>query len=342
MTTVPQYTATTTADGTVTTSSPLHFSLNTDPDPVRVSQPAHFVLVGSRRSVTPIECRKITVTVPTGNNSHHLTPNLGSVSPQISLPDWTPATNTATKTITFTPTSGHAEIGRDHGVTVQLMSMPINAEVGSAELRIGLEWRDAGYGDDEPWVTGTTIFDIGKFPPSFHLANFKAEELIIDNGDSVTLTWEARGVSSLKLLYDAAEISVIDWTTWTISNISHTTVFYLRATVQVGNNTVERTLSTTVTVRVPDLEVRTLTVLRSITASGNISTTDGNISTTAGTVSGKNVTATTVTATGDISTTNGNISTINGTVSGRNISATAGTVTATGQPRSTAVPPDPA
>jgi hypothetical protein len=30
-------------------------------------------------------------------------------------------------------------------------------------------------------------------------------------------------------------------------------VFYLRATVQVGTNTVERTLSTTVTVRVPDL-----------------------------------------------------------------------------------------
>ncbi|MEV0032672.1 discoidin domain-containing protein [Nocardia sp. NPDC050793] len=250
-------------------TSPLHFDLNTNPDPVRVSpssgdpQRADIVLVGSRRSATAIECRKITLTVPTGNNSPDLTPDLTSASAQISLPDWTPTTNTATKTITFTPASGHAEIGRDQGVTVQLMGMRINTEIGSAPLRIDLEWREAGL--DDPWETGTTIFDIGKFPPNFHLANFIAEPLIIDNNGSVELNWEASGASSLRLLYDTAEVNVLNLTTYPVNNVTHTTVFYLRATVQVGNNTVERTLSTTVTVRVPDLEVSNLTVLGALT-----------------------------------------------------------------------------
>ncbi|MGF6885078.1 hypothetical protein ABIA39_003347 [Nocardia sp. GAS34] len=266
MTTVPRYTATTVtaADGSVSNSPPLHFDLNTDPDPVRISpstgdpRRADFVMVGSRRSGTAIECRKITITVPTGTNSPDLTPDLASVSAQISLPGWTPITNTATKTITFTPASGHTEIGRDQGVTVQLMGMRINTEIGSAPLRIDLEWREAGY--DDPWDVGTTIFDIGKFPPSFHLANFMADQLIIDNGDSVNLDWEASGVSSLRLLYDVADVNVLDKTTYPINDLGHTTVFYLRATVQVGNNTVERTLSVTVTVRVPDLEVGNLIV----------------------------------------------------------------------------------
>jgi hypothetical protein len=266
MTTIPQYTATavTTIDGSVTNSPPLHFDLNTDPDPVRVSpssgtpQRADFVLVGSRRSATPIECRKITVTVPTGNNSPDLTPDLTSAAADCSLPGWTPVTNNAAKTITFTPASGHSEIGRDQGVTVQLMGMRINTEIGSAPLRIDVEWREAGY--DDPWETGTTVFDIGKFPPSFHLANFAAEQLIIENSGSVKLNWEASGVSSLRLLYDAADINVMNLSTYPVNNITRTTVFYLRATVQVGTNTVERTLSTTVTVLIPDLDVGRLTV----------------------------------------------------------------------------------
>ncbi|WP_280316224.1 discoidin domain-containing protein [Nocardia abscessus] len=266
--TIPQYTATTT-DGTVNNASPLHFDLNTNPDPVRVSpstgdpQRADFVLVGSRRSISAIQCRKITVTVPTGNNSPDLTPDLNSVSADISLPGWTPVTNTNSKTITFTPASGHAEIGRDQGVTIQLMGMRINTVVGSAPLRIDLEWREAG-DDNEPWASGTVVFDIGKFPPDFHVANFMADPLIIDNNGAVKLEWEASGVSSLRLLYDAADINVLNLTTYPVNNITRTTVFYLRATVQVGTNTVERTLSVTVTVLIPDLDVGRLTVHKEI------------------------------------------------------------------------------
>ncbi|MEV0032673.1 discoidin domain-containing protein [Nocardia sp. NPDC050793] len=266
MTTIPQYTATT--DGSITSDPPLTFDLNTTPDPVRVSpasgdpQRADFVLVGSRRGPTTIECRKVTVVVPTGENSPDLTPDLASASAQISLADWTPTTNTADKTITFTSASGSAEIGRDEGVTVQLMGMRINSVVGTALLRLEVEWREAG--SDDQWETGITTFDIGKFPAEFDLVGFMAEELVIDNGGSAELNWEAKGVSSLRLLYDAADVNVMNLTTYTVKHLAKTTVFYLRATVQVGNNTVERVLSTTVTVRVPDMEIGNLRVVGSL------------------------------------------------------------------------------
>ncbi|MEV6431688.1 discoidin domain-containing protein [Nocardia sp. NPDC051463] len=280
MTTIPQYTATTATTGSsVSNDPPLTFDLNTAPDPVRVSpasgdaQRADFVLVGSRRSSDAIECRRITVVVPTGENSPDLTPDLTSASAAISLPDWTPTTNPAAKTITFTPTSGSAEIGRDEGVTVQLMGMRINSVVGTALLRLEVEWREAG--SDDQWETGTSTFDIGKFPAGFDLVDFIAEQSVIDNGGSVEFNWEAQGVSSLRLLYDVADINVMNLTTFTVNHLARTTVFYLRATVQVGNNTVERVLSTTVTVRVPDLEVENLRVVGSLMVDWPIQITAG-------------------------------------------------------------------
>ncbi|MEU4300883.1 hypothetical protein [Kitasatospora aureofaciens] len=271
MATIPQITATEEPDGLSgeKAAPPLYFELSTNPDPVRVSpssgdpERADFVLVGSRRSTLAIDCRKVIVNVSTGNNSPDLTPDLNSVNAQISLAGWTATTNTTAKTITFTPTSGHATIGPAQGITIQLMGMRINTVVGSSPLRIDVEWAESG---DDYWTTDSTVIDVGKFPPDFVLRNFIPEQLVIDNGGSVKLNWEAGGASSLKLLYDVAEVNVLGRSTYTVNNVRSTTVFYLRATVQVGTGTVERILSTTVTVRVPDLEVRNLKVTGDLTA----------------------------------------------------------------------------
>ncbi|WP_431962250.1 hypothetical protein [Nocardia sp. bgisy134] len=262
MSIIGQYAAT---DGVhVSSSAPLYFELHTDPDPVRISpssgdpERADFVLVGSRRSGLAIECRKITITVPTGPNSGDLTPDITSIAPQISLAEWTPRTDPAAKTITFTPTTEFTVIDRGDGVTIQLMDARINSVVGSTMLAIAMEWREVD--GDGAWETGSVTINVGKFPPDFRLDNLTTDDPIIENGGSARLTWEAGGVSSLKLLYDVAEIDVTNKTTYTVPNISRTTVFYLRGTVQAGNDTVERTLAVTITVRVPDLEVGHLTV----------------------------------------------------------------------------------
>ncbi|MFF3002338.1 hypothetical protein ACFVTF_05955 [Kitasatospora sp. NPDC057940] len=248
---------------------PLYFELNTNPDPVRISPSnsdparADFILVGSRRSTLAIDCRKITINIPTGPNSPDLTSDLNSATAQISLPGWTATTNTTAKTITFTPTSGHATIGRGDGVTLQLMGLRINTVVGSSPLRIDVEWAESG---DDYWSTDSLTIDVGKFPADFVLRNFISEQFVIENGGSVKLNWEASGASSLKLLYDVAEVNVLNQSTYTVNNVRHSTVFYLRATVQSGTDTVERILSATVTVRIPDLEVANLVVNGTITA----------------------------------------------------------------------------
>ena len=258
--TILQTTVTSDEDPTAAATA-LEFSLNTDPDPIRVSpstgdvERADLVIVASRRSSEAIECNKITVTIPTGPNSPDLALDLTGIDPQTSLTDWTATTDAAAKTITFAPTSGHATISRDEGITIQLMGLRINRQVGTAPLVIRVYSRLA---DDGDFLPDTTTLDIGKFPADFYLRNLIADPLIIDNGESVKLTWEAGGVSSLRLLYDTTDVNVLGLSTYPVNNVSHTTVFYLRATVQVGNNTAERTLSTTVTIRVPDLDVGNL------------------------------------------------------------------------------------
>ncbi|MET9216998.1 MULTISPECIES: hypothetical protein [unclassified Nocardia] len=279
MTIVQGYHATGTEQAT--SGTPLYFELNTDPDPVRISpssgdpERADFVVVGSRRGGQAIACRKITIAVPTGPNASDLTPDITSIAPQISLKDWTPRTDPTAKTITFTPTAEYTVIGRDEGVTIQLMDARINSVVGSTVLVIAMEWREVD--GDGVWETGSIAINVGKFPPDFVLENFTADQLIIDNGDSVRLTWEAGGVSSLKLLYDVAEIDVTNKATYTAPNITRTTVFYLRGTVQEGSGTVERTLSVTVTVRVPDLTVRRLTVIDELCVGGTQSIAQRNL-----------------------------------------------------------------
>ncbi|MFF3863309.1 hypothetical protein [Streptomyces sp. NPDC002209] len=262
MSAIPQTAATSFQGIQTAAETALEFSLDTQPDPIRVSpssgdvERANLVIVGSRRKSDAIECNKIVLTIPTGPNSPDLALDLEGIDAQTSLKDWTVATDPQKKTITFAPTSGHATISRDEGVTLQLMGVRINRQVGTAQPRIEVYSRKAG--TNGPFQPDTTTLEIGKFPADFYLRNFIADETTIDNGGTVTLEWEAGGVSSLRLLYDTADINVLNLSTYTVNNIRNSTVFYLRATVQIGNHTAERILATTVTVRFPDLEVNTV------------------------------------------------------------------------------------
>ncbi|WP_190813005.1 hypothetical protein [Saccharopolyspora pogona] len=244
----------------------LEFGYNSSPSPVRVSpstgtvELADLVIVGSRRLSGPIECSEITLVIPTGTNSPDLALDLDGIPAQTNLPDWTADTSEQTKTITFKPTSGFATIAKDAGVTIELIGVRINRQVGIAPLRVQVRYRAPG---DTEWDTDTVTLEIGKFPADFYLRNFVAKPLVIDNGDSVKLTWEAGGYGSLRLLYDTYDLNMHEEngeTGYTVHDVRKDTAFYLRATVPVGSGTMERILSTLVSVRVPDLDVGTLFV----------------------------------------------------------------------------------
>ncbi len=279
---VPQFSAASVSDEI--TPRALHFALTTSPDPVRVSpsvtdpELADFIFVGTRRGF-PIQCDKITLTVRTGTSSHQLALDLAGIDPLNSL-DWTADIGTGTITLTPPGTEEYTEIAADKGVTIQLMNVKINAEIGSSALDIAVRFRDPSGADPEAWVTDTTTFDIGKFPPDFYVSNFIPDKLSIDSGEGITLSWEVGGATSVHLLYEAADINVLNYVKWPPGTekleLRSTTVFYLRAGVQAGTSFVERILSATVTVIRPDLELGSLIVHGDTVLKGDTLITPGN------------------------------------------------------------------
>ncbi|WP_331767823.1 hypothetical protein [Embleya sp. NBC_00896] len=240
----------------------LSYELTTEPDPIRASpatgtvELANLVVVGSRQAADAIEARKLTVYLPTGTASAELALDLTGIAARTSLPGWTATSDPTGQRIVFAPPSGTATIQPGQGVTIQLDGIRINRQVGSAPVVLELEYR-AG---STAWRTDTVTLGVGKFPPGFHLRNLVVTPLVVDNGGEATLTWEASEGATYKLLYDTAEIDVTNRRSYPLTDIRRTTIYYLRGIAQSGNNTVERTLNTMISVNRPDLEVGNLTV----------------------------------------------------------------------------------
>ncbi|MFE4971389.1 hypothetical protein ACFRAR_04640 [Kitasatospora sp. NPDC056651] len=246
--------------------SGLAYEMTTKPDPVRVSpatgalEKADIVIVGSHQGFNPIEIRRITVGFPIGDLSHALTEHLKEIEATVNHAgaSWTPSHNEPEQEIVFNAPGGAVVVNPGQGVTIQLRNIPVNRQVGTVPLTVIVSWRRAGtsasYKDD------IDLLPVGKFPPDFRLDNLRANPIALDHSGSTTLTWEASAGATYKLLYGTAEIDVTNVRTYTVNNLRQTTPFYLRGVAQSGNTTVERTLTTLVTVNMPDLEVTNLYV----------------------------------------------------------------------------------
>ncbi|MFH9355187.1 hypothetical protein [Kitasatospora sp. NPDC017646] len=246
--------------------SGLAYEMNTNPDPVRVSpatgalEKADIVVVGSHLGFNPIEIRRVTVGFPVGDLSHALTEHLKEIEATLNHAgtSWTASHNEAEQEIVFNAPGGATVVDPGQGVTIQLRNIPVNRQLGTVPLTVTASWRRAGtsasYKDD------VDLLPVGKFPPDFRLDKLRAEPIALEHSGSTTLTWEASTGATYKLLYGTAEIDVTNVRTHTVNNLKQTTPFYLRGIAQSGNTTVERTLTTLVTVNVPDLEVTNLFV----------------------------------------------------------------------------------
>ncbi|MCE4946629.1 hypothetical protein LVX13_26420 [Streptomyces albulus] len=245
--------------------SGLVYELTTQPDPLRVSpaqgalEHGDIVIVGSALNFNTIEIQRITVGFPVGDLAHSLTEHLRDIEATVNHEgsSWPPAHNEAEQEIVFNAPGGTATVEPGQGVTIQLRNIPINRQVGSVPLTVIVSWRREGTTN---WRDDVDTLTVGKFPPDFTLANLKADPIALEHSGSTTLTWEASDNATYKLLYGTAEIDVTNVRTYTVPNLKQTTPFYLRGIAQSGNTTVERTLTSLVTVNVPDLEVTNLFV----------------------------------------------------------------------------------
>ncbi|GAA3137700.1 hypothetical protein GCM10010521_24830 [Streptomyces rameus] len=242
--------------------SQLQYSLTTVPDPLTVSpagsvETGDLIIIGSRISPDPIETNEISVRVPIGTEAWQLVLDYTGMQTSVNLTGWTATADAANERILFKPSTGHATITPEKGLTLQLNKLRVNRQVGTAPVVVELKWREPGTGT---WKTETQELSIGKFPAGFYLRNLKPDSAYIENGDDVTLEWDASEGATYHLLYEDAEPEVTEYSRYCVKNVRRNTMFYLRGRVQQGTGTAERTINTYVTVNRPDLEVRNLKV----------------------------------------------------------------------------------
>ncbi|PJN30998.1 hypothetical protein CG747_45360, partial [Streptomyces sp. CB02959] len=219
---------------------------------------------------TPIETNEISVYVPIGSEAWQLVLDLTGLQTSINLTGWTATPDPTNERILFKPNTGHATLTPEQGITVQLNKLRINRQVGTAPVTIELKWRTPGTTN---WRTEQQTLSIGKFPAGFYLRNLKADPPhYIENGDSVTLTWERSTIGSetYHLLYENTEIDVTKYSTLPVHDIRRNTMLYLRGRIQQGTGTAERTINTYITVNKPDLEVGTLHVNQTTSLAGPV------------------------------------------------------------------------
>ncbi|MBT2527786.1 hypothetical protein J7E91_20750 [Streptomyces sp. ISL-99] len=242
----------------------LSYAVTTTPSPLKASpenpqaeeEIGELIISVARQSGTPADVEWIKVKIPSGTMAPDLATDLAKVSPRISLAGWTVRLDAGAKEFVCAPTSGHAPVGPDIGITIQLSDIPVSRKVGTAPLTVTERSRTGS----AAFQDRTTVFDIGKFPADFYLRNFLCEPSIIPNGGDIKLTWERSANATYELLYPGVDRDVTNRTSLDIEGVRSDTTFYLRATTGDPTNPVVRIISTQVTVLKPDLEVGNLTV----------------------------------------------------------------------------------
>ncbi|WP_406205700.1 hypothetical protein [Streptomyces decoyicus] len=241
------------AGAPLATDDRVAFQLNTIPELVRVSpstgdaEYANLSLVATVTGTGPITLNEVTVKVLAGADSPHFASSLDGVEPAVDRSGWT-YTGMQQSTFSFTPTTAGGEtVDPGASLTIALNRIPVNQAIGSSQVTATAHWNnDSG--------TSRTIFEVAKFPPGFYVRDFTASPVQVNNGGDVELRWQASAGATLHMLWEGEQHQVTGRSEYTVHDLRHTTVFYLRA----SHGTAEQTLGTVVGVPDPDIEVNNL------------------------------------------------------------------------------------
>ncbi|MFI9362706.1 hypothetical protein ACIG5E_16885 [Kitasatospora sp. NPDC053057] len=240
-----------------------------------------------------VECRKITITIPVGQEPTDLVGNTSGADaddiddyPRDSTGlDWTierqttpekPGSPSEVTAITFTctPPSGETTFGAGREFTLILSSVPINRTAGAAPLTI-TETTTTGTGTG--WADRPIALPaIEKAGNEFRFQNFSCVKPRVAHGEATVLQWDGTPHNTEYYLYwdDAPAKRLTDLPaqpplTVPTHQLTRTTTFVLNAqTRNAANQTVHHYLSTTVTVKDPDI------LAKSLTAADKVDVTD--------------------------------------------------------------------
>ncbi|AYG78471.1 hypothetical protein DWB77_00578 [Streptomyces hundungensis] len=252
----------------------LPYEPSTDPKPLRVSSAEETEYGSVNINVgggitTSAWCNKITVRVPVGAGAEHLTTEGADIKTGAST-GWTPsapAVSGGFAVITFTPARAVQFTGQI--VTLTLSNIAVNRTAGQVSIAIV----ESSSRTNGSFTNKDAAVEVDKFPAGFVFRNFAPEKIMVENGEVAVLRWEGSDAKYTMHWGDTpAGVSLDKERVWpTPRGLTTVTGFMLRAEVTAGGVTLTHTLTTAVTVRIPDLVVRNLTVQGPATFADSVS-----------------------------------------------------------------------
>ncbi|MFI1452179.1 hypothetical protein, partial [Streptomyces roseus] len=252
----------------------LPYEPSTDPKPLRVSSAEETEYGSVNINVgggitTSAWCNKITVRVPVGAGAEHLTTEGADIKTGAST-GWTPSAPTVSggfAVITFTPERAVQFTGQI--ITLTLSNIAVNRTAGQVSIAIV----ESSSRTNGSFTNKDASVEVDKFPAGFVFRNFAPEKIMVENGEVAVLRWEGSDAKYTMHWGDTpAGVSLDKERIWsTPRGLTTVTGFMLRAEVTAGGVTLTHTLTTAVTVRIPDLVVRNLTVQGPATFADSVS-----------------------------------------------------------------------
>lgn len=242
---------------TASSDTLLDYALTTSPNPLQVSPKngnpiyAALTLVVSNGGNTAVSLESLQVTIPPD-----LTDSLQSIlynaDPQ-RIWNITPA---SPGVFNILPVSGKPVTITTQGVVFQFFNIAINEAVGTVQIGV-IETASApgNPSDDRP-----INFPVTKFPYGFFFDNFTPQVPLIQDNQTVTLTWEGSNQATYAMYYNNKVEDVTNLRKWTSPALTSDTTFLLRAVVISQGEMVTKDLTTTVTVTNPEIRAQSIHV----------------------------------------------------------------------------------
>ncbi|ARF53244.1 hypothetical protein [Streptomyces gilvosporeus] len=161
-------------------------------------------------------------------------------------------------------------------LTLNVFNIEVNSAPGWAEFQVVEKTSTSGATTDK-----ATNAQYQKAPSAFVFHSFHPKDLLVGNGDRATLLWQGTQDAAYTMYWGETHEELKfgpdqPFGEWRSPELHTPTGFMLQARYTEDGKTYERTLTTTVSVIKPDLELRHLTVNGTLTAKGAV-TAEGTL-----------------------------------------------------------------
>ncbi|MGO4291859.1 hypothetical protein [Chitinophaga sp. RAB17] len=254
-----------TSDSTITL---LDYAINTTPDPLQAGPQngntmyAALILVVSNGGNAAVNLESIQVTIPPD-----LTNNLESILYNADPQRVWSITPASPGVFNILPVSGKPVTITTEGVVFQFFNIAVSQVVGTVQIGIIETASSSAAGSDDRFVN----IPVTKFPYGFFFSNFTPQIPLVQDNQTVTLTWEGSSQAKYAMYYNNEVVDVTNVRKWTSKPITNDVTFLLRAIVVSQGETVIKDLTTTVIVANPQIQADTLQVSGNAQLLGNVS-----------------------------------------------------------------------